>query len=404
MPLPVVLSVYWFFLMGALGIFFPYYSLYLSETVGLDATHTGIVMGVMPLAGMFTQPLWGQLADRTGSRTAVLVVLSFGTAAGFVSLMFVDSFVGIVAATAFMAIFLVSTVPMFVAVSMASLGTNASRHFGYYRVWGTIGYLAAVWSFPRLLESVRANGSADLEIMLPVTAALYATVGLLSFALPTEGAVATRAVRGDWRILLRHKPFVRFLGFLFCVYLFQQGPMALFPLFVLDLGGSTEMVSRMWIVMVLLEIPLIPLAGMGLARIGARGLLAVGVFAGGLRWLASGLATDLETIYAVQILHGITVTGIIIGAPLYVELVVPERLRSTGQALISTVGISLGGLLSNVGTGWIMQTFDARTPAIVGGIAGILLTIALPWLVPKTAPVEPLGTDHLPPAETATMP
>lgn len=404
MPLPVLLSVYWFFLMGALGIFFPYYSLYLSETVGLNAARTGIVMGVMPLVGMITQPMWGHFADRTGSRTGVLAVLSFGTAAGFVLLMLAHSFTTIMLGTAVMALFLVSTIPMFVSVSMALLGSNASRRFGYFRVWGTVGYLIAVWSFPLLLDRVRADGTADLEIMLPITATIYAVVGLLSFALPADGAVSSRAAPGDWQVLLRHKPFLRFLLFLFCVYLFQQGPMALFPIFVRELGGSAEMVSRMWVVMVLLEIPLVPLAGVGLSRIGARGLLAVGALSGGIRWLATGMAQDLNMIYAAQVLHGITVTGIIIGAPLYVELVVPERLRSTGQALISTVGISLGGILSNVGTGWLMDVFTARTPAIVGGIAGIALTIALPWLVPKTRPVEPDASEHLPPVETATMP
>jgi PPP family 3-phenylpropionic acid transporter len=404
MPLPFLLSVYWFFLMGALGIFFPYYSLYLSETVGLSASRTGIVMGVMPLVGMLTQPLWGQLADRTGSRTGVLAVLSLGTAVGFVVLMAAHSFAAIMAGTALMALFLVSTVPMFVAVSMALLGEDASRKFGYYRVWGTVGYLVAVSLFPILLDRVRQSGSGDLEIMLPITAVIYAIVGVMSFALPSGSAVGARAAAGDWKLLIRHKPFVRFLVFLFGVYLFQQGPMALFPLFVRELGGSTEMVSKMWIVMVLLEIPLVPLAGLGLSRIGARGLLAVGAFSGGLRWLATGMAQDLNMIYAVQVLHGITVTGIIIGAPLYVELVVPERLRSTGQALVSTVGISLGGVLSNAGTGWLMDAFDARTPLIVGGIAGILLTIALPWLVPKTRPVEDPRDLHLPPADTATMP
>jgi PPP family 3-phenylpropionic acid transporter len=404
MRIPVLLSVYWFFLMGALGIFFPYYSLYLSETLGLNAARTGIVMGVMPLVGMFTQPAWGQLADRTGSRTTVLAILSLGTAAGFVALTFTDSFLGIVAGTAIMAVFMVSTVPMFVAVSMALLGENASRRFGYYRVWGTVGYLAAVSLFPLLLERLRSDGTAGLEIMLPVTAALYGVVGLLSLVLPRDRAVTVKAARGDWRILLRHKPFVRFLIFLFGVYLVQQGPMALFPLFVRELGGSAEMLSRMWIIMILLEIPLIPLAGWALSRIGARGLLAVGVFSGGVRWLATGLATDLNMIYAAQILHGITVTGIIIGAPLYVELVVPQRLRSTGQALVSTVGISFGGILSNMGTGWLMDAFDARTPAIVGGVAAIALTLALPWLVPKTEPVEATETDHLPPTDTAAMP
>ena len=145
MRLSVLLSVYWFFLMGALGIFFPYYSLYLSDTVGLSATRTGIVMGVLPLVGMLAQPLWGQLADRSGSRTRILFALSLGTTIGFAALMFAHSFAAILITTALMAVFFVSTVPMFVAVSMALLGTEASRRFGYFRVCPFGRVSVSVW-------------------------------------------------------------------------------------------------------------------------------------------------------------------------------------------------------------------------------------------------------------------
>ena len=72
----------WFFCLGGLGVFFPYYSLYLHENAGLDAAQVGIVYAVLPMVGLLAQPFWGQIADRTGSRSRVLSFLAAGTAVG----------------------------------------------------------------------------------------------------------------------------------------------------------------------------------------------------------------------------------------------------------------------------------------------------------------------------------
>ena len=44
--LMAVLSLFWGTLFGALGIFFPYYSLYLKEDLGLTGQQVGTAMGV----------------------------------------------------------------------------------------------------------------------------------------------------------------------------------------------------------------------------------------------------------------------------------------------------------------------------------------------------------------------
>ena len=76
------LALFWFLYFGALGIFLPYYGLYLRENAGLSGTEVGAVMAMLPLVGMFSQLFWGQIADRTGARTAVLGLVTVGTAVG----------------------------------------------------------------------------------------------------------------------------------------------------------------------------------------------------------------------------------------------------------------------------------------------------------------------------------
>ena len=60
-----------------------------------------------------------------------------------------------------------------------------------------------------------------------------------------------------------------------------------------------------------------------------------GVLAGGVRWTTCALTDNLELIYAAQLLHGAVVTGLLVGGPLYLEQVVPDRLRSTAQGILA---------------------------------------------------------------------
>ncbi len=403
----------WFFCLAGLGLFFPYYSLYLHENAGLNATQVGIVYAALPLAGLLAQPFWGQVADRTGSRSWVLALLAAGAAIGYATLYFCKGFVLLLIGTAVLAFFSTALIPACVAVTLA-LTKDAGRHaFGLTRTWGTIGFLALVILFPPVLhysQSLRGlvateGGPSEpgLKIMFLGAGLMVLICALIARRLPQTDALTVRAPRGDWRRLLHHRPFVRLLIFALFAYFFLQGPMGLFPLFVRSHGGSLDSISRMWIPMLIVEIPVIALLGETVARIGARGLLATGVIAGGLRWLVCGLSSNLDWIFAVQILHGITVAGLLLGGPLYVDAVVPERLRSTGQGMLAMVGISLGGISSYLSAGWLFENAGANAPYLAGGIGALILGCAIPLLIPPAVRVATVDDEQTPTSDPSPI-
>ena len=385
MSVAFLLSAYWFFLMGALGVFFPFYSLYLDETAGLSATEVGLVMASVPLTGMLVQPLWGLVADRSGRRSRVLAYLTTISAAGYAAMYYAADFHELLGGTMLLSAFATALVPLCVSVCFALMSDEGPHAFGRTRAWGTVGFLITVVLFPRLLSAYGPT-TANLSLMMPATALLCAVAALVALALPDRALPrGARLERGEWRLLVRHGPFLRFLVFIFGSYLCLQGPMSMFPLFVRSLGGDLETVSHLWVVMVILEIPLVAYSGAWFARLGPRVLLATGIAAGAIRWIVSALATDVNVIYAVQALHGATVGGLMIGAPYYVDAVVPDRLRSTAQGALSMVGVSLGGILSNLFTGLLIEHVGPRAPALAGGLGALLLLALLPTLVARTA-------------------
>ncbi|HXG51399.1 MAG TPA: MFS transporter [candidate division Zixibacteria bacterium] len=403
----VPLTLFWFVYLGSLGIFYPYFSLYLRENAGLSGTEVGLVLAISPLVGMLAQPFWGLVADRTGARARMLALLTMATALGYLGVGAARGFWPIVAATAGLALAGTAVFPMVTSVSFAIL-RDAGRHaFGRVRVWGTIGYFIMIVVFPRLLAGhgapVQENGSVSqpgLGLMFPVTAALVFAAAIIAFFLPAKGAVALRAGRGDWRQLARNRAFLRFLLFSLCAHFLMHGPMWLFPLFVRARGGDLETIRNMWILMLVLEIPLVLLTGSGLKRLGARGLLAVGVSVGGARWFLCSVTTDGTLLHAVQALHGVIVVGLNLGSPLYLDVIAPERLRSTAQGVLSMVGGGVAATASNFFAGWLVDRAGIDWLYFTFGLGSLALGLLARWILPhpqrrpeELPPAGPLAAD-----------
>ncbi len=185
-------------------------------------------------------------------------------------------------------------------------------------------------------------------------------------------------------MLLTHFPFLKVLLFVFGVFFFMQGPMVLFPILVRHRGGDMGTISYMWILMLIPEIPLVAYARRLFEIVGLRRVIVIATLVTGLRWLVSGLVPGLDALYAVQVLHGIAITGLFVGAPLMVEALVPERLRSTGQGLLSMLGTSLGGILSATLSGILLDSYGPEAPYIAGGIGLIAMGFLAPLLLPPS--------------------
>ncbi len=378
-----LLCTHWFFATAALGVFFPYFALFLRENVGLTSTQVGIVIAIPPLVGLIAQPAWGQVADRTGSRVSVLVLLGLGTALGFAALSHAQGLAPTVLATMLLALFMSALFPMSTSVSFATLAEPSQ--FGRVRVWGTIGYFMTVVAMPPLLHrlqgrlglTVVSGGPSEpgLPLMFYAASVLALLGALAALALPRTGGLALKSERGDVAALFATPAFVRVLIFNTGIQFFLHGPMLLFPLYVRSRGGSMTDLSHMWICMLLLEVPLIFASGRLFARFGVTRVMLLAAFGGGVRWTVCALVPTLALAYPVQALHALVVMGLGVGTALHVERIVPARLRSTAQSTVVMVGSSIGGALSTTLGGFAVDHVGIDALFLTGGLG------ALAWSV-----------------------
>lgn len=393
------LSLFWLLYMMGLGIFFPYFSLYLQQDRGLSGSRVGLILAMLPLVGLVAQPMWGYFADRTGSRRKTLAFVTLGMGMCCLLVGSVTGYHQVILATATLAIFSTVVLSMATAVSLAAMAEEGPHAFGLVRMWGTVGFLLSVLMFPRFLATW---GSQDglpwhhLGWIFPFTFAFALLASLAAARLPDRQALSIRSHPGDVARLLRHPPVLKLLVIVFLAHVCLQGPIHLFPLYVTDRGGEAADVGRMWVFMLLLEIPLIAFCGRTLRGLGARGLLFLGLLAEGIRWTTCALTRDLQVVQWMQLLHGVGVAGVIVGAPLYLEQAVPERLRATGQSVIAAAGYGAGSIVSISLVGWLFEHVDASTPYRLAGAGALLLTALLfVFLPPPSRPREEAEAEHV---------
>jgi PPP family 3-phenylpropionic acid transporter len=100
-------------------------------------------------------------------------------------------------------------------------------------------------------------------------------------------------------------------------------------------------------------------------------MMLIASTAQGVRWVVCALVPSLAGVYAIQALHALVVTGLNVGTALYVEQIVPARLRSTAQSTVVMVGMSIGGVLSTMLGGFMVDAVGVD-PLFLAGGAGAL--------------------------------
>src|SRR2546421_6224801 len=188
MPVSYRLGAYYFLFFVSAGLVVAYLPPYLAAR-GLSAAEIAWVLAAPQLARVLAPGAWGLLADRTGARRTIVVLASAANAVCFALLPVMPGFAAIVALTAITSLVATAALPLVEAITLHALAGQSGR-YGPIRLWGSIGFMAAVLAGGAWLDR------HDVRFV-PYALLVFATATLgASFALPRSAAHrAPRATR-----------------------------------------------------------------------------------------------------------------------------------------------------------------------------------------------------------------
>lgn len=388
----ISISLFWFFYMGAMGVIFPFISLYINQHLGISGFQLGLALAVGPLFGIIASPLWGHFADRTGHRKNILSIVIIGGSIGYLIIPTATNFSHLIIFLGILAIFTSPAMPLASSLSFGILGKVNANNFGAVRGWGTLGYLISVVLMPLFLifieDSNRSEISYSLALIFPIAAVLClaAAFGVLKID-DINNEISIKSEKGDFKLLLEDHSFKCLLIISFSTFALLSSPISLFPILITEKGGDVQMIGLLWIPMLVLEVPLIFYASKGLKRVGAKNFILIGILCDALRWLATIFAPNLFWIFVFQMFHGIVVVGLFIGMQLYVEKTIPVRLRASAQTVLGMV-MGLGSVASYIWSGAVLESMPITVPYLISGTLAIVLCLFAFWLLPNQSTSE----------------
>lgn len=367
------IGAFYFAYLGALGLFAPYFPLYL-RSLGLSEGAAARLQGVVPAMGLLSPPLLGLLADAQRARPHLLRATSLLAALGFALLLVVPLRWPLIAAA--VALFALARMPItpLIDASAAAVAPSAAA-FGRLRVWGSIGFLVTVGVGGAAFDAV---GIAAMRL---ATVAALAVAAALSFRVPASRLERHPEALSAWLDLVRSGDFRLFLVAVVCAQTASAAYDGGFSMHLAGLGFNGRQIGLLWAVGVLAEIGLLVRRPAWLDRFAPEQLFAAAIAVAALRWLLLARLTSGVAIALLQPLHGISF-GL-----WYISSVMVCRARgrdiptaalglfSAAASAGSALGMSVAGELLASGGGARLYGAAAAVAA-VGAVAAFLFARA----------------------------
>ena len=338
-----------------------------------EGTQFGLVFGTMGIASLFMPTITGIIADRWVNAEKLYGVLHILYAVVLFYLPQVTTPDNFIYVMLLAMCFYMPTIALSNSISYNGLknspDSDVVKDFPPIRVWGTIGFIAAMW-----ITNLTGNKATAYQFYIAGIAAVL--LGLYSFTLPKCKPQHTKSDNSS---------FVESMG-LEAFRLFGNYKMALFFIFSMFLGGALQLtnaygdvfldefksvpeyadsfvvkystiimsISQISETLFILAIPFF------LKRFGIKQVMLISMLAWVLRFglFAYGNPTDgLWMIIMSCVVYGMAFDFFNISGSLFVETTTDSKIRSSAQGLFMMMTNGFGAVLGSFTSGWAIQKF-----------------------------------------------
>ncbi len=368
------LSGYYFLFFVTVGIYMPYWSLYL-RSINFNAEQIGILSAIVVGTKIFSTYLWGWVVDHTGQRMRVIKFASLFSALIFIAVLFVKDFWALAFIMFLFAIFWSASLPQIEAATLSYLG-ESSHAYTIIRLWGSVGFIIIVWGLGIVFESLSIS---YVPLILLISMVL---VWMLTLSIPEIPPEHHDEPAESLKEILS-KPRVIALLLACFLMLASHGPYYTFySIYLEDHGYSRSFIGQMWALGVIAEVVLFLFMQRLIAVFGLRKLFLLSLFLASTRWLLIAFFVDnLLLLCLAQLLHAATFGICHAVAIQYIHKYFRGKLQGRGQGLYSSISFGAGFAIGSLLTGFGWETLGATTCFTVASISAfIAMVIAWVWV------------------------
>lgn len=355
---------------ATIGLFNPYAPLWF-QSLGYSTLLIGTLSSLQSWTRVLAPYAWSWSGDHSGRRAELIRLAGAGALLAALALLGVRAALPVAVVVALLFLANSGVVPLYEALLSQHLHTAQgidTARYGRVRVWGSVGFIVSVTSFGALLQW------AGIGAFPAFVVAANALLLLAALRLPATRAAAVHAERAPPVLPLLRQPEVAwFFGSIFFTVLAHTSLYAFFSLYLVSLGYGKAAVGALWAVSIGVEIVLFWKQGRWFARLPPYGWLSLVALATVLRFAAiAGAGAWVSVLVFAQLLHALTFAVHHAACIAVVHRLFPDRLRGRGQALYTTLGYGLPGVIGGVGGGWLISGLGYAAVFWAAAASGVL--------------------------------
>lgn len=345
------LRILYFLVFCCTASWLPIFADYLKHQ-GLNGIEIGIIMSVTPVMIFLVQPFYGMLADRIGYKKCLLLS-SFLAAISYACYLLQAGFVYLFVVTIFMSLFYNSIQPLLDSLALKLTQENPNFSYGTLRIAGAAG-----WAFTGIIVGYFIDHIDTSVIFIFSSISLLLTF-IFSFSLKkddkkiaSEDAQSFKNVKDVFG-----NPVLIFL--LICVALISAGATTIwnfYSIYMKENGASAALVGYGISLQGLCELPLFYFSARIIKKFGIKNTLLITVSATTLRLFLYSVVKDPQMAIFIELLHGISWSLFWVVCVEYVNKLVREDWRVTGQSLLYAAYFGVGQIAGNFWTGYWIDT------------------------------------------------
>jgi PPP family 3-phenylpropionic acid transporter len=366
-----------FLMLGAaLATIAPFVSVMLRAR-GLEPAAVGLVGSVSALGFTLAVPVWGHLADMSLGRVRALQLAAVGAG---VSLILFDLPLPAFVLGAMVVGFNVFQSALGPLADALAVGVLADRphEYGRIRLLSSLSYGVVVILVGLVYDR---TGYGPVPFVWLASCALL-VAGLFVVREPKRRpAAATHRRGGSARLALQVQPRLPVVLFAFGLLFFAVlGAFTFLNLRLVELGGGPSDIALAGGLSAIAEIPGMIVAARIARRIGLRGLFvlsAVGYSACILSW---ALIDTPALIIASRAASGPAFAGLWVACVLTINVLLPQGLQATGQALYQTTAFGIGAMIANALGGVVYEELGPPTLFAIASAVAIVAAV-VGWAV-----------------------
>ncbi len=363
-------SSFYFFYFAYLGAFAPFFALYLNS-VGSSAVEIGMLMALPQLSRIIAPHLWGWLADHSGRRIGIVRLSGTAGTLTFLGVFAGDSFTLLFCVLLAMTFFWSAALPLVEATTLTRLGDEIAR-YGRIRVWGSVGFIAAVVAVGYLLDF------AHPRVLLWVVLGLMACMLLLSYAVAEAPVVAhSDDALPVWQVV--RKPAVIALVVASALLAAAHGPYYTFyTIHLVDHGYSKSLAGWLWALGVVCEIGIFIWMSRLYRAYTLRQILVASTLLAALRFVVIGWgAESIVLLFTAQTLHAASFGSFHAAAIGVVHKLFRGRHQARGLAIYGSLAYGFGGTIGGLASGYAWSGLGAGLTFTLSGVCALAAAAVL---------------------------